>query len=126
MLVIQIVIYCIVRLILFYFFHENPGVFTNIRLLKHNLFLLPYPIGNAVGYLLITISILYKWGGEPLFLKCGLWMLLPLVSLCLLCGWLEELRDYYEVYPVVILLMVHTIGDILQWRAVPRVHPAFK
>jgi len=44
--------------------------------------------------------------------------------LCLLFGWLDEMRDYYEVYPVVILLMAHTIGDILQWKAVPRVIPS--
>jgi hypothetical protein len=122
-LVIQIAIYITVRLILSYFFHENPGNFVGIKLLKHNLSLPPYTLGNAVGYLLITLTILYKWEEKPLFLKCGLWMLLPLVLLCLLLGWVDELRDYYEAYAVIILLMAHTIGDIVQWRAVPRAIP---
>ena len=122
-LLIQIGIYIIVRLILFYFFHENIGVFVTIRFLKHNIFLIPYTLGNAIGYLVIVVSILYKWQEKPFFLKCGLLMGVPLVLLCLLFGWLDELRDYYEVYPVVILLMAHTIGDILQWKAVPRAIP---
>jgi len=124
LILIQIGIYFTARLMLFYFFHSNPGMFVGINLLKHNLSMFPYPIGTAVGFLLIIMAILYKWEEKPLFLKCGLWMLLPLVLLCLLFGWLDEMRDYYEVYPVVILLMAHTIGDILQWKAVPRVIPS--
>jgi hypothetical protein len=123
-LLVQFGIYCAVRLVLFYFFHDNPGSFVCINLLRHNLFMFPPPIGNAAAFLLIVITILYKWEEKPLFLKCGLWMLVPLVFLCLFFGWIDELRDYYEVYPIVIVLMAHTIGDVLQWKTVPRVIPS--
>jgi hypothetical protein len=119
----QIGIYSIVRIILSHFFHDNPGNFVGINLLKHNLSLSPYTLGNAAGYLLISVAILYKWEEKPPFLKSGLWMSLPLVFLCLIYGWIDELRDYYEIYPIIILLMAHTIGDIVQWKAVPRLQP---
>ena len=77
----------------------------------------PYNIGTAIGFLTVITMILYQWEEKPLFLRCGLWMLLPLVSLCFFFGWLDELRDYYEVYPIITLLMAHTLGDILGWKA---------
>jgi len=122
----QIVMYLIARTMLNYFFYDNPGRFlldvTDI-LAKHNLSMAPYSI-EALVYLFITLMILYKWDEKPIFLKCGLWMLPPLVSLCLFLGFLDELRDYYEAYPVVLLLMAHTIGDILGWKATSRITPA--
>lgn len=120
LLLVQIGIFLGVRLVLFYFFHDNPGKFVYLTLIKHNLTMAPYRIGSAVGFLFITLTILYKWKEKPLFLRCGLWMLVPLFSLCFFYGWLDELRDYYEVYPVVILLMAYTFGDILEWKAMPR------
>jgi hypothetical protein len=113
-------IYLIVRLVLLYFFHDNPGRFLLGKMLfRHNLFLKPYTMG-AYSFLVVVLMVLYKWDEKPIFLKCGLLMLIPLLTLCLFFGYLDELRDYYEVYPVVILLMAHTIGEIIQWTAKPR------
>ena len=122
----QIVIYLVVRAMLNYFFFDNPGRFLldPIDILtKHNLSMSPYTI-EAVIYLFIALMVLYKWGDKPIFLKCGLWILLPLVSLGLFFGFLDELRDYYEAYPIVLLLMAHTIGDILGWKSTSRIIPA--
>ena len=121
----QIVIYLIARAILNYFFYDNPGSFLlNIIgiLTKHNLKIPPYSI-EAFVYLFITLMVLYKWEEKPLFLKCGLWILPPLVLLCLFFGFLDELRDYYEAYPIVLLLMAHTMGDITGWKAQSRSMP---
>ena len=119
----QIVIYLIVRAILNYFFYDNPGSFlldvTGI-LAKHNLSMAPYSI-EAFVYLFIALMVLYKWEEKPLFLKWGLWVLPPLVVLCLFFGFLDELRDYYEAYPIVLLLMAHTMGDITGWKANTRI-----
>jgi len=124
----QIVIYLITRAILNYFFYDNPGSFLlNIIgiLTKHNLKIPPYSI-EAFVYLFITLMVLYKWEEKPLFLKCGLWILPPLVLLCLFFGFLDELRAYYEAYPIVLLLMAHTMGDITGWKAQSRTIPLNK
>ena len=114
-------IYLIVRLVLLYFFHDNPGAsILNNMLMRHNLLLKPYTMMGVYSFLIVVLMVLYKWDEKPIFLKCGLLMLIPLLSLCLFFGYIDELRDYYEVYPVVILLMAPTIGEILQWPAKPR------
>lgn len=122
----QIGIYLIIRIVLIYFFHDNRGGFlldVISILAKHNLEMSPYSI-EAVCYLFIAIMILYKWKEKPAFLKCGLWILPPLLLLCLFFGYFDELRDYYEAYPIVLLLIAHTMGDIAGWKATSRITPA--
>jgi hypothetical protein len=41
-------------------------------------------------------------------------MLLPLVLLTLFFGLLDEYRDYYEVYPAVLLLVGHSLARLLR------------
>lgn len=120
LLLMQVGIFFLVRLVLLYFFHDNPGKFFYLTLLNHNLTMPPYQMGSAVGFLFVVLMILYRWAEKPLFIKCGLWMVVPLIVLCFFYGWLDELRDYYEIYPIVLLLMAHTIGEILAWKATPR------
>jgi len=40
-------------------------------------------------------------------------MIIPLGVLTLFLGYLDELRDYYEVYPAVIIFIAHSIARIL-------------
>ena len=120
LLLVQAIFYSTVSLVLFYFFHNNPGKFVYPTFVKHNLLMSPYGIGTVVGFLFVILAILYKWNEKPLFLRCGLLMLLPLFLLCLRYGFLDEFRDYYEVYPVVLLLMAPTLGEILAWKATSR------
>ena len=37
-------------------------------------------------------------------------MLVPLLAACVVFGFLDELRDYYEVYPVIVMLMMPTVA----------------
>jgi hypothetical protein len=120
----QMGIYLIVRLVLYYFFHNNHGVFLTGDIPNiHNLSMAPYSI-EAFFYLFIALMVLYKWEEKPLLLKYGLWILPTLVIPCLFFGYLDELRDYYEAYPIVLLLMAHTMGDITGWKANTRTYAA--
>jgi len=38
---------------------------------------------------------------------------IPLFVLTLFLGYLDELRDYYELFPVVTILIFHSIAEIL-------------
>ena len=39
-------------------------------------------------------------------------MIIPLVLLTLFLGYLDELRDYYEVYPALLLLIAYSVVKI--------------
>ena len=72
-----------------------------------------YNLTLAFTLLGLIILVYYKWQEKPQFLKITLWMLVPLLVLTLCLGYLDELRDYYEVYPAVIILISHSIARVL-------------
>jgi hypothetical protein len=55
----------------------------------------------------------HRWFEKPLFLRHSLWILPVLVATCFFFGWLDELRDYYEAYPIVFLLMIYSAGRLV-------------
>jgi len=114
LLIAQFAIFILVKSLLYFVFKNNPGTFIEFHLIDHNLRLLTgYDITLAASVLGLILLIFYKWNEKPNFLKTSLWMFIPLVILTLFLGYLDELRDYYEVYPVVIIFIAHSIARIL-------------
>ncbi|MCH7964802.1 MAG: hypothetical protein IH852_12790 [Bacteroidetes bacterium] len=114
LLVAQLATFILVKSLLYFVFKNNPGTFIEFHLIDHNLRLLTgYDLTLAATVLGLVLLVLYKWNEKPKFLKTSLWMLIPLVILTLLLGYLDELRDYYEVYPVVIIFIAHSFARIL-------------
>ena len=113
LLSLQLIIFIFVKLILSITFKDNPGSFVEFHLLDYNKILLN-------GYSLITFSSLlflflligYKWNEKPIFLKDSLWIAIPLFLLTLFLGFFNELRDYYEIYPVVVLLIGFSMAKL--------------
>lgn len=54
-------------------------------------------------------GVIASWKNGPRFLKDAFWIIVPLLLLSLLFGFLEEARDYYEFYPVGILLLARPL-----------------
>ncbi len=114
LLITQIAIFILVKSLLYFVFKNNPGTFIEFHLIDHNLRLLTgYDLTLAVTVLGLILLVFYKWNEKPNFLKTSLWMFIPLVILTLFLGYLDELRDYYEVYPAVIIFIAHSIARIL-------------
>ena len=63
--------------------------------------------------LVVAALISYKWKEKPAFLKAALCIAVPLFGTTLFFGFLDELRDYYEIYPILVLLIAHSIGNLL-------------
>jgi hypothetical protein len=114
LLIAQFSIFIVVKSSLYFIFKNNPGTFIEFHLIDHNLRLLTgYDLTLAAAVLGLILLVFYKWNEKPKFLKTSLWMFIPLVILTLFLGFLDELRDYYEVYPVVIIFITHSIARIL-------------
>lgn len=114
LLLVQVVIFVAVKLATSLIFKRNPGGSVEYHLLDHNIYLLhSYPVGTVMGYLAIFLLVAYRWQEKPLFLKQVLTILPILLVLTLFLGFLDELRDYYEVFPALVLLIAHTIARLL-------------
>ena len=110
----QLTIFAVVKVLLFVLFKSNPGTFVEFHLIDHNLGLLTgYDLPLAFALLGLIMFVYYKWQEKPLFIRTTLWVLAPLLVLTLFLGYLDELRDYYEVYPTVIILISHSIAALM-------------
>jgi hypothetical protein len=55
------------------------------------------------------VGIVLSRRSAPRFLKDAFWIIAPMLLVCALFGFLEEARDYYEFYPVGMLLLAHVL-----------------
>jgi hypothetical protein len=78
-----------------------------------NLTLDPYSISQFLALIILGVAIIYDWENKPEFLRHSILIICPLIVLTFFFGCLDEYRDYYEVYPIVILLVTHTVVKVL-------------
>ena len=110
----QLIIFAGVKILLHFLFINNPGGFVEFHLFDRNYLLFNgYALITFVVLLIIILSVYSKWSEKPKFLKDSLWIAVPLLILTLFLGFFDELRDYYEVFPVVVLLISFNIAKIL-------------
>jgi hypothetical protein len=117
LLLIQVVIFLCIKSALTVIFNNNPGAVVEFHLFDHNLTLLAlYPAKIIALWILIAavvmILLFYHWSDKPQFLRDGIWIGIPLVVCIFLFGFLDELRVYYEIYPVGILLVYHSLCEL--------------
>jgi hypothetical protein len=117
LLAYQLVMFLIIRGGLLYVFRNNPGATVEMHLFDHNWQVLLHPswmskrLLLAVGALLVGVS---GWTRKPTFLRDALLALAPvLLVMGLTVGQVDEIRAYYEVYPVVALLVAETFFRLL-------------
>ncbi len=109
LLALQIAVFAAVKGSLWLIFRGNPGSVVEFHMLDHNLGLARHvALPTFLSWTGVVFLVGAGWRENPLFLRNALWMLVPLVILTGFLGFLDELRDYYEVYPVVLLLVLPT------------------
>ena len=117
LMAIQLAIFAAVKIGLYAAYRDNPGALVEVHLPKHNLEVLgAYPLSALFGWCGLTLLLFYKWREKPLFLQQAVWIVPPLIVLTFLFGYIDELRDYYEVYPVVLLLLLHSISKVWDFK----------
>jgi hypothetical protein len=106
--------YVFVELLLVYLFRSNPGGTMELHLLGNVGLLTDISLSSAVPiWIIVLVLCLYRWADKPAFYKVSfLFTLPPLVILGMYFGVLNEWRDYYEAYPIVFGMALHSILSI--------------
>ena len=116
----QLAIFVIIKIVLFFIYKDNPGGSVEFHLVDHNLRLLTgYDITLLASLLGLILLVFYKWNEKPEYLRKSLAAFIPLVLLMLFIGYIDELRDYYEVFPSVIIMISYSIANILNLKIFP-------
>ena len=112
-LLAQLVLFGAVKGALMLVFRDHPGTPIEWHLLDHNYDILSsYSLTALFGWCGVILLTCTHWPAKPVFLRRALWIAPILVGLTLFCGYLDELRDYYEAYPIVALLLLHSVSRI--------------
>jgi hypothetical protein len=118
LVLLQLGLFVAIKLALSWVFRANPGTFVELHLLDHNLdvlksFLLRPSFAAEAPWLGVLLLTFYQWPSKPAFLKHALWILVPIVAAMPLWGVLGELRVYYEAFPIVTLLVAHSLAHLV-------------
>lgn len=114
LIMIQLVIFALVKLLLYLIFLENPGPFVELHLFDRAYLLWNgYTLKSYVIWVVIALLVFSYWNEKPKFLKDALWIAVPLILLTFSLGLWDEWRDYYEVYPVIMLLVAYTTAKLV-------------
>jgi hypothetical protein len=121
---VQVITYSFIKLCLFVIFVNNPGGNVEYYLPLHLIMFLGVPqrmIVFTTGQLAIFVGALYQWRRKPIVLLHAASLAMPLCILYFFFGYPFEIRVFYEIYPMVLLLVLQTVGYFLNWRLSPKV-----
>jgi hypothetical protein len=114
LIAVQLFIFISIKVLLYFLFIDNPGGFVEFHLIDRNYLIFNgFTLATFVVWFAIGMMTFSKWQEKPKFLRDAMWIGVPLVVLTFFLGFLDELRDYYELYPIVILLITFNIGKFL-------------
>ena len=120
-LVLQVAVWLLIRGGLMLAFRGNPGELIAFHLFRNAQVLtapgnwfrfravtdwLALPVGFNVLYVLGFVGSLFALKGAPQFLKDAFWVAVPVIALTWLFGNVDEMRVYYELLPVVVLVLI--------------------
>jgi len=118
---LQVGLWLIVRGLLVWSFRNNPGDMIGLHLFRNaqvlgvpgNWFLfrpvtdwLVLPMGFNLFYVLGFVGSLFALKKAPQFLKDAYWVAVPVIVLTWLFGNVDEMRVYYELLPIVMLVLL--------------------
>jgi len=113
LLVAQVLIFLITKAVINIIYINNPGSVVEFHLLR-NFVLYPYSVAQFTAFIIIGLITVYDWNNKPLFLRNSLFILIPLLLLTFVLGYLDEYRDYYEIYPIALLLIFHSVAKLFK------------
>ncbi|MBU0679244.1 MAG: hypothetical protein KJ626_14170 [Verrucomicrobia bacterium] len=114
LLVLQGLIFIGIQVLVLVLFRDNPGGHTENYLLPHLRQLLrAYSFSKAFTTVAVLLLVFNRWGEKPLVLRYASLMFIPLYVLFVPYGYMGEIRVFYEVFPVVLLLAAQSVAHLL-------------
>ena len=115
LLIVLLGIFVIIRVSLVLVYFDNPGSLIEFHLFDHNLkmYLKPLHLFQLLQLLFLFVLFFAHFKEKPCFLRKGLWLALPLFVLSIFFGYINEIRVYYDVYAVFVLLAGHTLSKLV-------------
>jgi hypothetical protein len=109
----QLAAFALVRAAVVYAFRDNPGDTVEVHLFGHNQYVLLHPT-EISKRLLLLIALAFLgvrgWKDKPPLLRHAMTVLGPALMLMgVTVGMVDEIRAYYEIYAVLVLMAAHTI-----------------
>lgn len=112
----QLGIFLAVKGLLTVLYRDNPGTSFELHWFDHTLTLGEHlarrnerpAMFTWIAFALIAFG---RWRSQPRFLQQAIAVLPVLLILTAIFGFLDELRDYYEAYPVLVLMLMHTLTN---------------
>ncbi|HEU4325422.1 MAG TPA: hypothetical protein VFS21_19920 [Roseiflexaceae bacterium] len=127
LLLMQLSIYMLIRATLMVLFRDRPGGVVEYHLLDHLTSYTSEPIRTSAylaGILIVGALVAYRFRSKPLVLRKALLAVLPcMVVLFVLFGFPYELRVFYEVYGLIVLLCIPPGSFQLQGAHAKRANP---
>jgi hypothetical protein len=125
LLAAQALIFVAIRGLIAYIFRNNPGGVVEINWVNHNQQVLMDPrIMSKRLFLLIAVAVFgaWHWRDKAPFLRDAFIALAPvLLIMGVTVGQVDEIRAYYEIYPVVVVLAADSVcrltGTFIEARA---------
>ncbi len=107
---LQLLLFGAVKTLLAVRFAANPGALFEFHLFRNLQFLLlPYALSGILLACILGFLFLHDLGAKPPALKRTAWLIVPFAGLTFLFGYIDEIRDMYEVFPLLFLMMAHTV-----------------
>ena len=107
--VIQLTIFLLIRMPLYIYYKNNPGVNLDFHFVDHLRAFVGYPIASIIFWLIAILIVslaFYKWKKKPAILNLGLCSGFVLLILFFIGGFPFEFRVFYEVYGVVTISVI--------------------
>jgi hypothetical protein len=103
--------YMLVRLSILYVFRFNQGQVSQDHLFRNIFLLLSISLSSPISIWIVPIALcIYRWSEKPDFYKVAFICLVPpLVVVGTLFGNLDEWRIFYEAYPIVFGMALHSL-----------------
>lgn len=121
---VMLVAFVLSRVLLNALYGENPGAFTMVHFFDHNVGLLrSFSLPSLLSALAFLVLVFGDWSRKPAILREAMGMAIPLVGSCLVFGFVDEMRDYYEVYPAAVALIVPSVCRLMRVSVVTRQEP---
>ncbi|MFO0388612.1 MAG: hypothetical protein ACK502_02685 [Alphaproteobacteria bacterium] len=110
-LLLQLIVFVIIRGVIYWQFMDNPGIFlaSSYSPQQAALWLDGYGYKALVTYLTIFFLLVFGWNEKPLFIRHGITLFMVIYVAYFLFGRPGEYRVFLDVVPLISIMIAHTL-----------------